>query len=33
MNTLYIRGYDGWVGESSAGDAPRDVFQDYFSYQ
>ena len=34
MDTLYGRGYDGWVGESSAGDAEfRDAFQDYFPNQ
>ena len=34
MNTLYDRGYDGWVGESSAGDAEfRDAFQAYFPDQ
>lgn len=34
MNTLYDRGYDGWVGENSAGDAEfRDAFQDYFPDQ
>ena len=34
MNTLYNRGYDGWVGESSAGDAEfRDAFQAYFPDQ
>ena len=34
MDTLYGRGYDGWVGDSSAGDAEfRDAFQDYFPNQ
>lgn len=34
MDTLYGRGYDGWVGENSAGDAPfRDAFQAHFPDQ
>jgi len=34
MDTLYNRGYDGWVGENSAGDAEfRDAFQAYFPDQ
>ena len=34
MDTLYGRGYDGWVGENSAGDAEfRDAFQAYFPDQ
>ena len=31
MDTLYDRGYEGWVGETAKGDAAfRDNFQDYF---
>ena len=31
MTTLYDRGYEGWIGETSAGDKEfRDAFQDHF---
>ncbi len=31
MTTLYDRGYEGWIGETSAGDKEfRDSFQDHF---
>jgi UMF1 family MFS transporter len=31
MDTLYDRGYEGWIGETAEGDAPfRDNFQEYF---
>jgi hypothetical protein len=31
MTTLYDRGYENWIGESSAGDAAfRDAFQEHF---